>query len=964
MSNIRPWHPAVPAYEPAPLGILDTRILSVPLYHYRQHDGSPKGFDYDPIVEYLDERKLKVKLASSPKDATSLELRYEYSAVLQRFTTLFEGTTGNDHYNYIASVHNELLRYGIKYKLFLDRVQNPVYLPDTNATIRTRGDVHYYYDDSNILSLLPDDQLKKMSETVETVMIDSQKKPKPKRRKTNTYIPIGARLTEAESVRIFGGTDPKSPHIIHSPLIQDMLPAILKYCTLNDRQSAFMLVSVNKAMRQVFFQDTTCYPLRGGNILLSNQLTIYEWMINRATERSRGQLIFNEKLKIPMLNRIHPDAYWLVRRPKTEPIETPFDTLSKVADDWANAFMISAPTGTGKTLSMLMAAETTIQAEEYLYKLINSHGHVLRHRAFDLVTQDMSINLDRARDYFAQKGHPRNKVLIVAPPTVGCSVYRKEYHKFFPGRTDMKLFYGSEFVPGEDYSKYKYIIVSASAFIKSESIMAELKRIHDFRMVIVDEFHYGNKNMVTFIQNQISYDTLFLMSATPPDGSCSGKDYSGEPSTPLNRYMRLMGFDHDIGAGYELLNNNLSYLTLTCDSENIRSINRYRCHTRVYPNIKERQLIDGFEALERIKKHPLGQKLHIDRVFTLGNGTNFNYYNEKTGMGRDILSIIKEKKRVLIFVSSERDTMPLSCFLSDFLPKVQLYRIIRSNDQTRKLIEKFDEDDSEMIVMIATPLVAGMGLNLHHKFSTMIVIQYDRFGVVPLKQCKGRLNRIGQTQIPDIYLFREDNECNVNNVLQRYIDQLMIEFLRPRLKTNERIAAAMIYRCRHDNIHPEHYCTCLTTMFFDKNIGPYDKRNDMNTLIAGVSRELDDYQGDYYMPYDHTSQYFATVDEKSPFFVRPYFIIVDAPKRSRNNIWFINFLFRYMMIGEITIDNIDKFSIYPDAISVETYIEEIFDHYNTNDYLMITLFAHTIKSVLPNEIAKWLLAKIEALPIV
>lgn len=1012
MSNIRPKvYITVPAYSPPEGMFPDTRFLEFPRYCYKVVKGMPESVDYHKLLQYLGlefrdplsdiiyfavRRRNKDAATDSPAAPESpptseeiaryasqhcVDCTYEFSYILGRFVARMQYLSNDDranslNYNYIQRIHIQLLNIAMKKQIIKNRVEDPCHLPEISATVRRKGNYTYYYDDSNILAL---------THHVDTPMTHGQvslleEEDVPEEvvepyLQTLTSTPISPR----ESLQLFGGIDPES-NIHYSALLQDIIPNILKYCMLNDSISAYRLMRTNKTMRYLLEQDSTCFPLKGGRLLFGNQMLIYEWMVHRATMLSRGGP--PPELKIPKKYR---RSYWF-NRLGTTMVHVPSNAeatahLMKVSAGWKNCFVVSAPTGTGKTLSMLMAAETTTSLESHLYDSCN-RTIFRHHEAFNMVTQNMTVDTAGVKEYFGNRGKPVDKVLIIAPPTVGCGVYRNEYQKFFPHRNDMKLLYGTEFVKGEDYSKYKYIIVSANAFGGKGEISDELRRIHNFRMVIVDEFHYGNAKMVDFLANAISYDTIFLMSATPPDTAYSKKDYEGKTSS-FSRYMKMMGFGEDIGAGLDILKANLPLLSLECLDNSVKAINFFHTHTKTFSTIQNEVVKDRIsdQLYNAMITHPLARAIHLSEVFLTEINTNINLYNEKNGLGREILRVIEEKKRVIIFTHNKEDSKVLNYFITDFCKGVSMYHITGSNDKTRKLMENFDKDDSEFMVMVATPLVAGMGLNLHSKFSNMIIINAQSFSETSLKQCEGRLNRIGQKNVPHIYYFNttEFCDCSSNNVLKRYKEAILMDLMIKAGRSADEVATVFSTKCPHKNLDE---CTCLTSTFDDKKsltdwgmISTFrDGRHSFTSGTVSFDRCI------FTEEYDPEKILRLGTYEMAIFFQNPklmFYFVKDSSSKERMQqlmkkfddrnidlnklISFLSELFFSVVIGEINLESMQEITLI-DGRTLEEFIKDLLLRINGRENYLIYLMAHTIRSTFPKEMAQWFLEKIAWLP--
>lgn len=242
--------------------------------------------------------------------------------------------------------------------------------------------------------------------------------------------------------------------------LRDVLPLIVRYAVANNDSSAISLLSVNKALYQLWTHDSyISAPLLPGKLMMRHQWDMHDWImkLSRRTEHP-----LREFMPHPHRPGISHNQYSV--------IEKDVD----LSPHWKPTFVISAPTGTGKTVAIFSSA--LAMAKEDTDKL---------------------------------------PFLIVSPPTVAYSVYQTLYGQMFGSADDMTVLYG-RVNPNIDLSRYRFIIVSSYAIGRpSKAIKSLIAKIAKFRCVYVDEYDCAvGKSGAEFL-NSLNTPMRIMLSATP-----------------------------------------------------------------------------------------------------------------------------------------------------------------------------------------------------------------------------------------------------------------------------------------------------------------------------------------------------------------------------------------------------------------------------------------------------------------
>lgn len=241
--------------------------------------------------------------------------------------------------------------------------------------------------------------------------------------------------------------------------IRDVLPLIVRYAVANNDSSAISLLSVNKALYRLWTRDSyISAPLLPGKLMMKHQWDMHDWIM-KLSRRTHYPL--REFMPQPHRPGISHNQYSV--------IEHDVDLSSH----WKPTFVISAPTGTGKTVAIFSSA--LAMAKEDNIKL---------------------------------------PFLIVSPPTVAYSVYQTLYRQLFGPDDGMTVLYG-KVKPDMDLSRYQFIVVSSYTMGRpSKNIKSLITKVPKFRCVYVDEYDCAvGKSGAEFL-NSLNTPMRIMLSAT------------------------------------------------------------------------------------------------------------------------------------------------------------------------------------------------------------------------------------------------------------------------------------------------------------------------------------------------------------------------------------------------------------------------------------------------------------------
>lgn len=241
--------------------------------------------------------------------------------------------------------------------------------------------------------------------------------------------------------------------------LRDVLPLIVRYAVANNDSSAISLLSVNKALYKLWTQDGyISAPLLPGKLMMKHQWDMHDWIM-KLSRRTEYPLC--EFMPQPHRPGISHNQYSV--------IEKDVD----LSPHWKPTFVISAPTGTGKTVAIFSSALA-----------------------------------------MAQEDTDKLPFLIVSPPTVAYSVYQTLYRQLFGPDDDMTVLYG-KVNPNTDLSRYRFIIVSSYTMGRpSKVIKLLIAKIPKFRCVYVDEYDCAlGKSGAEFL-NSLNTPMRIMLSAT------------------------------------------------------------------------------------------------------------------------------------------------------------------------------------------------------------------------------------------------------------------------------------------------------------------------------------------------------------------------------------------------------------------------------------------------------------------
>lgn len=290
--------------------------------------------------------------------------------------------------------------------------------------------------------------------------------------------------------------------------LRDVLPLIIRYAVYNDDGSAVSLLCTNKSLYNLWTRDHyISKPLLPGKLMLKHQWAMHDWIMNLAR---RSEYNLHDFMPVKYKGSIRPNMRRL------------YDDEADMNLYWKPTFVISAPTGTGKTVAIFSSA-LTMMADEPATK---------------------------------------HRFLIVSPPTVADTMYRQLYRELYGPDDSIAVLYG-KVDPDMDLTRYRFIIVSSYIIGRKQSKINKL--IQDcgkFRCVYVDEYDCSvGENGVDFL-NSIDTPMRIMMSA------------SGVPENVSSSRAALFGFTDKSYNGSCLLEANRGY-SFTVNGNHTKVVKEY-----------------------------------------------------------------------------------------------------------------------------------------------------------------------------------------------------------------------------------------------------------------------------------------------------------------------------------------------------------------------------------------------------
>lgn len=387
----------------------------------------------------------------------------------------------------------------------------------------------------------------------------------------------------------------------------------------------------------------------------------------------------------------------------------------------------------------------------------------------------------------------KKKVLIVCPSILTDNVYMVEFRKFFeyPGRM-INMF---DSIPS-NYMDIEYIVVNFN-FIDNQAICGALMNIGHFDVVVVDEFHLRYQHAIPeFITKRLNVDNIILMSATPPRSAfIATNTYHHVKTTPEKRMAEFFGFTHCHEIGLNLIDNNKDVVWYVMKTEYIpKPLNHRRYIWKMLNPIK----INWEVCLQSGK-------------YKINSESNRIHFNPEYGFGKALNEVINERKRLIIFSEDQEILDRTLGFLRYYNTKADIFDLRKSTKASyTKFSKKFNVCKNDEIIIVASVNVAGVGINFHTKdISTIVFLEMDYDDMDPIiKQCEGRIARVGQATSCKYYYFNHDHERStklLHNAFERYFESLCLHgFLGGDLFTIQLYRYCIIKNTPHFNINGVH----------------------------------------------------------------------------------------------------------------------------------------------------------------
>lgn len=354
----------------------------------------------------------------------------------------------------------------------------------------------------------------------------------------------------------------------------------------------------------------------------------------------------------------------------------------------------------------------------------------------------------------------KKKVLIICPPIISSNVYMQEFRKFFNNPNRMINMFGTFSL---NYKTAEYIIVSFN-FINDEVITNALLDIGYFDVVVVDEFHSKYQhNLVGFITDTLQVDNIILMSATPPKSEfVNTNTYIHVKTTPERRMAAFFGFTYCPEVGLNLIDNNKSNIWYIMKSDGIPKplFNYQRYMWKMLNPLK----IQWKNYLE----NPGSDVLYAH--------SELIHFNPEYGFGKALIEVITERKRLIVFAQHQEILDRVYGFLQYYNTDAAIFDLRKSTrGNYTKFSKNFNKCKKEKIIVVASTNVAGVGINFHTKnISTIVFLEmnYSEHSYT-IKQCEGRIVRVGQASNCHYYYFTNDDQRSgvlLHQALERYFE--------------------------------------------------------------------------------------------------------------------------------------------------------------------------------------------------